>query len=75
MYQQYPRPKMNQTKQTHTYRDSGFFVLRSPLLPVSDLRAWSDGLEASQHVNDETELRLALKRDRAKLRQRLHTII
>ena len=50
---------------------SGFFVLRTPLLPFSELAAWGDGLEASSHVGDPEALDEALARDRARLRERL----
>jgi hypothetical protein len=49
---------------------SGFFVLRTPLLPFSELAAWGEGLEASSHVGDAEALDEALDRDRARLRER-----
>ncbi|HYH98228.1 lantibiotic dehydratase [Hyalangium sp.] len=48
---------------------SGFFALRTPLLPFDVLGAWSEGLEAAAAPPAEREA--ALARDRAKLRERL----
>ena len=50
---------------------SGFFLLRTPLLPFSDLTAWAEGLEAASQVGDPEALGDALARDRTRLRERL----
>jgi lantibiotic biosynthesis protein len=55
---------------------SGFFVLRTPLLPFDVLRAWGRGLLAPGAVKDSTEaLEAALERDRAQLRQELSAMV
>jgi thiopeptide-type bacteriocin biosynthesis protein len=48
---------------------SGFFVLRTPLAPLGELTAWSEGLEAPTSVD--AGLGEALAKDRAMLRARL----
>jgi thiopeptide-type bacteriocin biosynthesis protein len=49
---------------------SGFFVMRTPLLPFDELLAWSDGLQAT--ASDEPErLYEAFAADRRRLRERL----
>jgi len=53
---------------------SGFFALRTPLLPFEDLLGWSEGLLAPQ-VAGEQNLDQALERDRTGLRQKLRQII
>jgi thiopeptide-type bacteriocin biosynthesis protein len=50
---------------------SGFFVLRTPLLPLSELTAWGEGLDAASHVGKPAALEEALARDRLRLRERL----
>jgi lantibiotic biosynthesis protein len=53
---------------------SGFFVLRTPLLPFDELAAWSADLEAPRTVGDE-ELATAVERDRLRLRKRLAVMV
>jgi lantibiotic biosynthesis protein len=53
---------------TSEYQPSGFFALRSPLLPFDELESWSDGLEAARALDDAEELAKAVKRDRTRLR-------
>jgi thiopeptide-type bacteriocin biosynthesis protein len=53
------------------YTPSGFFVLRTPLLPFEELAAWGEGLEAVGALGDPQGLEEALERDRARLRARL----
>jgi thiopeptide-type bacteriocin biosynthesis protein len=53
------------------YTPSGFFVLRTPLLPFEELAAWGEGLEAVGALGDSQGLEEALERDRARLRARL----
>jgi lantibiotic biosynthesis protein len=50
---------------------SGFFVLRTPLLPFDELRAWSDGLQAPAAHASGADLERALTADRALLNARL----
>jgi thiopeptide-type bacteriocin biosynthesis protein len=53
------------------YTPSGFFVLRTPLLPFEEMAAWGEGLEAVGALGDPQGLEEALERDRARLRARL----
>jgi thiopeptide-type bacteriocin biosynthesis protein len=53
------------------FTPSGFFVLRTPLLPFEEMAAWSEGLEAVGSLGDPQALEAALGRDRARLRARL----
>src|SRR6266542_3130854 len=53
------------------FTSSGFFVLRTPLLPFEEMAAWSDGLEAVGSLGDPQGLEAAIERDRARLRARL----
>jgi thiopeptide-type bacteriocin biosynthesis protein len=53
------------------YTPSGFFVLRTPLLPFEEMVAWGEGLEAVGSLGDPRGLEEALERDRARLRARL----
>jgi thiopeptide-type bacteriocin biosynthesis protein len=52
---------------------SGFFALRTPLLPFDELLAWSDGLQAASVGDDPARLEAVLAADRARLRERLRT--
>src|SRR4029077_9406142 len=54
---------------------SGFFALRTPLLPFDDFRAWSEGLTDSEFVDDPDRLESALNADRARLRERLRRLL
>lgn len=54
---------------------SGFFVLRSHLLPFEELLSWGEGLEAFAAINDPARLDTALASDRARLRERLKGVI
>ena len=53
---------------------SGFFAVRTPLLPFDELLAWSDGLEAASAGPDPAQLEAAYAADRARLRQRLRKV-
>jgi thiopeptide-type bacteriocin biosynthesis protein len=53
------------------YTPSGFFVLRTPLLPFEEMAAWGEGLEAVGSLGDPQRLDEALERDRIRLRARL----
>lgn len=53
------------------FRPSGFFAFRTPLLPFSDLLAWSEGVQAPTVHEAPAALAHAVAADRARLRQRL----
>jgi thiopeptide-type bacteriocin biosynthesis protein len=57
------------------FTPSGFFVLRTPLLPFDEMTAWSEGLEAAGSLGDPSGLQEALDRDRARLRDRLLALV
>src|SRR5919201_2159316 len=57
------------------FAPSGFFVLRTPLLPFSEFTAWGDGLQAAAHVDNAERLGDAVARDRLRLRHRLMRIL
>jgi thiopeptide-type bacteriocin biosynthesis protein len=57
------------------FTPSGFFVLRTPLLPFEEMAAWSEGLEAVGSLGDPQRLEAALERDRARLRDRLLALV
>jgi class I lanthipeptide synthase len=59
----------------HDFTPSGFFALRTPLLPFEEFLAWGDGLETSGSIGDLDQLGAALERDRARLRARLCSTI
>lgn len=50
---------------------AGFFVLRTPLAPLQELTAWSEGLEAPRALENADGLEAALAADRNTLRARL----
>jgi thiopeptide-type bacteriocin biosynthesis protein len=54
---------------------SGFFVLRTPLLPFTAVARWSDGLEAPAVADDPAALGEAIAGDRLRLRSRLGEIV
>ena len=54
---------------------SGFFVLRTPLLPFTEVIAWGDGLQGPTAVDDPDVLAEAVDADRAQLRRRLEDIV
>jgi thiopeptide-type bacteriocin biosynthesis protein len=54
---------------------SGFFVVRTPLLPVEDFLAWGQELRAPAEVGHPQRLSDALCSDRAALRARLRAIV
>lgn len=57
------------------FQDSGFFVLRTPLLPIEELLGWGEGLTACATVEDDVRLEAALAADRALLRERLRAAL
>src|SRR5262245_33105060 len=64
---------MRETTSLDDFAPSGFFALRTPLLPFDELRAWGDGLEAASAGGDPARLETAYATDRACLRRRLRT--
>jgi hypothetical protein len=53
---------------------SGFFVLRTPLLPFTEVTAWGHGLQAPAAGEDPGVLAEAVAADRVQLRRRLEDI-
>lgn len=53
------------------FETSGFFSIRTPLLPFDDLLKWGDGLESPSAVGREYDLRRAVEADRILLRSRM----
>jgi len=70
-----PSNKSESAKPEAAIRDSGFFVLRTPLLPLDDYLNWSANLIAPAALNDREELALNLAKDREVLRSRLNEIV
>ncbi|MDP8931684.1 MAG: lantibiotic dehydratase [Actinomycetota bacterium] len=66
---------MSERKEPSRFTPSGFFVLRTPVLPFGELAAWSEGLEAVAALDDPEGLKEALARDRKQLRDRLLTLL
>ncbi|MCK4341896.1 MAG: lantibiotic dehydratase [Phycisphaerae bacterium] len=64
-----------QSKAQQEFAASGFFALRTSLLPFEELLAWSEGLEAPAAGDDLSRLEPALAADRARLRERLQKAI
>ena len=54
---------------------TGFFVIRTPLLPIEELLDWSAGLEAAMAVGDPARLEQALASDRVTLQHRLRQMV
>lgn len=54
------------------FKPSGFFVLRTPLLPFDELLQWGEGLGASATIADSERLQEVLNNDRHCLRSRLY---
>jgi lantibiotic biosynthesis protein len=55
------------------FQSSGFFAIRTPLLPIEDLIHWSQGAESSAALTP-SELEAAVKADRFRFRSRLAAI-
>jgi lantibiotic biosynthesis protein len=66
---------MTERKASQPFAPSGFFILRTPLLPFGEMVAWSEGLEAVGSLGDPRGLEAALERDRARLRARLLALV
>jgi thiopeptide-type bacteriocin biosynthesis protein len=65
---------MRQPPPPTDFAPSGFFAVRTPLLPFDELLAWGDGLEAAAAGDDPARLEAAVAADRARLRQRLQAV-
>ncbi|HEX7239079.1 MAG TPA: lantibiotic dehydratase [Longimicrobiaceae bacterium] len=59
----------------HPFRPSGFFVLRTPLLPFDELLEWAEGLTAVGAAGGPARLEAAVAEDRARLRERLRRAV
>ncbi|HSY47945.1 MAG TPA: lantibiotic dehydratase [Thermoanaerobaculia bacterium] len=57
------------------FAPAGFFVLRTPLLPVEELAGWGALLRAPHAVGDITALAAAIDADRRELREWLHSLL
>jgi hypothetical protein len=66
---------MDEQTPRNDFAPSGFFALRTPLLPFDELLAWGDGLEAPSSLGDPARLEAALAADRARLRGRLRSLL
>jgi thiopeptide-type bacteriocin biosynthesis protein len=66
---------MNEPTPPGDYVFSGFFALRTPLLPFDDLLSWGADLEAPAAGDDADRLEAALAADRARLRRRLRAVV
>lgn len=58
--------------QQNGFEPSGFFAMRTPLLPFDELLKWAEGVESPAAVGDPDGLRKTIESDRARLRSRLH---
>jgi thiopeptide-type bacteriocin biosynthesis protein len=65
---------MNPREALTDFAPSGFFAMRTPLLPFDELLAWGDGLQAASVGTDPAQLQAAVADDRALLRQRLREV-
>jgi thiopeptide-type bacteriocin biosynthesis protein len=66
---------MSEPTPAGAFTPSGFFALRTPLLPFDELTAWGDGLQAPAAAADLDRLDAALAADRDRLRDRLRTAV
>jgi len=67
--------KVKSREASVSFASSGFFVLRTPLLPFQEFLSWGDGLGASAALQRSSGVDEALAADRAKLRKRLRQIV
>lgn len=66
---------MSKPPEQATFVPSGFFVLRTPLLPFDLFQAWSAALTAPAHSAAPAQLAAALTADQAWLRERLRGLV
>jgi thiopeptide-type bacteriocin biosynthesis protein len=57
------------------FEPQGFFLLRTPLLAVDELEAWSTGLRAPSAIGDPAALKAAIDADRRALRSWLRDLL
>jgi lantibiotic biosynthesis protein len=57
------------------FEPSGFFALRTPLLPFDEFLRWTEGLSSTGVVDDEQKLEAALAADRDLQRRRLRDVV
>jgi thiopeptide-type bacteriocin biosynthesis protein len=69
----YDRPR--QRLDHADFEPQGFFLLRTPLLPVDDLEAWGTALRVSATNDDPLALQAAIEADRKQLRQWLRDLL
>jgi len=62
---------MKDSKEKFDFVPSGFFAMRTPLLPLAEWLAWGEGLESASLSGDEERFIQAYKSDVARLRERL----
>ncbi len=55
--------------------EASFFVLRTPLLPITDFIDWGKGLESYKNLNDKQKLQISIEKDELILRKRLQSIV
>src|SRR6266702_2655306 len=69
------RQMTERDRASQQFTPSGFFGLRTPLLPFEEMAAWSEGVEAVGSIGDPRGLEAALELDRARLRARLLALV
>ncbi len=57
------------------FRPAGFFLLRTPVLPLNDIQKYTEGTSARFAIKNTSNLERALNNDRVLLRQRLRTVL
>jgi lantibiotic biosynthesis protein len=66
---------MTEGAKTPRFAPSGFFVLRTPLLPFEEIAALGEDLEAVGALEDPESLGQALDKDRTRVRDRLRSAV
>jgi thiopeptide-type bacteriocin biosynthesis protein len=69
------RSVMSEETTRSPFAPSGFFVVRTPLLPAEELERWGEGLEVPETGDDPEALAAAVEADRKRLRARLHELL
>ncbi len=70
----HPRNKASQG--TSDFEESGFFVMRTPLLPIDELIRWGDSLGASLALQTtQSEWEKVVEQDRKRLVERLRSLV
>src|SRR5437899_1734870 len=73
-------PAVTEARVSKTFIPSGFFALRTPLLPFEEILTWGEGLQAPTVIGDGAsgspeKLEQAFAADRARLRGRLRDLV